>query len=62
MISDREMVDGLEAERQQMIDLLWKVEKKLLNMYNALTNGHGEAFAAQDELVKEVRDFLKDVN
>lgn len=62
MISDSELVNRLYAECQQMIDLLCKTEKKLVGMYNALTNGHGEAFAAQDELVKEVRDFLKDVN
>lgn len=61
MKSKSETVTTFQEDRQQMIDLLKKVEKKLVGMYDAITKGHGEAFAAEDELVKEIRDFLKDV-
>ena len=60
-MSDFEKIVVAQEDRQQMIELLKKVEKKLVGMYDAITKGHGEAFAAEDELVKEIRDFLKDV-
>lgn len=59
MISDSELVEGMYGENQRMIELLEKVDKKLVGMYNAMTNGNGEAFASQDEIVKEIREFLK---
>ena len=54
-----QLVEGMYEENQYMIELLGKVDKKLVDMYNAITNGNGEAFASQDELVKEIREFLK---
>lgn len=58
MIPDSEVVEGLYEDNQHMIQLLEKVDKKFVDMYNAMTNGNGEAFASQDELVKEIRQFL----
>ena len=59
MMPDSEFVKGIYKENQRMIVLLEKAEKKILEMYNAISNGHGEAFASQDDLVKEIREFLK---
>lgn len=58
MISDSKLVEDLYEENQRMIQLLEEVDKKFVGMYNAMTNGNGEAFASQDELVKEIRQFL----
>lgn len=59
MIFDQALAKAMYEENQRMIALLQKAEEKMVNMYNAITNGNGEAFASQDELVKELREYIK---
>lgn len=59
MIFDQALAKAMYEENQRMIVLLQKAEEKMVNMYNAITNGNGEAFASQDEFVKELREYIK---
>lgn len=59
MIFDQALAKAMYEENQRMIALLQKAEEKMVNMYNAITNGNGEAFASQDEFVKELREYIK---
>lgn len=61
MIFHQALAKAMYEENQRMIALLQKAEEKMVNMYNAITNGNGEAFASQDELVKELREYIRNV-
>ena len=61
MIFDQALAKAMYEENQRMIALLQKAEDKMVNMYNAITDGNGEAFASQDEFVKELREYIKNV-
>ena len=61
MIFDQALAKAMYEENQRMIVLLQKAEEKMVNMYNAITNGNGEAFASQDEFVKELREYIRNV-
>ena len=59
MVFDQTLAKAMYEENQRMIVLLQKAEERMVNMYNAITNGNGEAFASQDEFVKELREYMK---
>lgn len=61
MIFDQALAKAMYEENQRMIVLLQKAEEKMVNMYNAITNGNGETFASQDEFVKELREYIRNV-
>lgn len=61
MVFDQALAKAMYEENQRMIVLLQKAEEKMVNMYNAITNGNGEAFASQDEFVKELREYIRNV-